>query len=261
MSSGSQVGFEEFTRQATAKYGAVLGLATEFLNLAHGMLQSTPKDLLVSLLRSLCLTITNSYQSVLLLTMNGCGTDALKIGRSMFESSVAVGYLQDKPGLLQDFLDYRWVKRHKHQEFMAQSAPDQFQALDPAAVNETVVEYARVKGRFKGRSSWSDKSLREMAKDVGVEQQYLAIYPFTSSVHHLDVMGVMAQEDEQIMDVEFLPSDANVELALSITGMSAYVALRYFDQAAGTAKAEELKNWFGRYSAAQDQVKASKPKE
>jgi hypothetical protein len=252
MQSANNVGFEEFARESAAKYEPVLRLAGEFLNLAHALLQPPPKDLLTSLLRSICLTITNSYQSVLLLGIHGCGSDALKIVRSMFESTVAASYLQENPGLLQDFLDYRWVKRNKHQEFLAQFAPDKLKLLDPAEVTKTVVEYARVKAKFKGRTSWSDKSLPKMANDVGLAQQYLAIYPFTSSVHHLDVIGIMAQEDNRILDIEVLPSDANTDLALSISGMTAYAALYRFDQAVSGGKAVELENWFQRYGAAQD---------
>jgi hypothetical protein len=256
--SAPQIGFGEFARQNTLKYEAVLQAATDFLILAHGMLEPPPKALLPSLIRSICLTITNSFQSVLLLTMNGCGSDSLKITRSMFESCIVASYLQEKPALLQDFLDFRWVKQHKHQEMLAQDAPDKLKSLGPNEVTKTVVEYGRVKGRFKGRSSWSDKNLREMAKDVGLEQQYLAIYPFGSSVQHLDVIGVMAQEDDRILDVEVLPSDKNIELALSISGMSAYIALRHFDQLVGTGKATALQKWFERYENAQDHVKVSR---
>jgi hypothetical protein len=249
----AQTGFEEFERQATVTHEATLQLAARFLTLAHAMLQPPPTDSLVSLLRSLCLSIANSYQSVLLLTMNGCGSDALKIARSMFESAIVVGYLSLNPDLLQDFLDWRWVRRYKHQEFMAQYAPERFRSLDPAEVSKTTVEYAKIRDHFSHRHSWSNKDRRMMAKDVGLEQEYLALYPFTSSVHHIDVIGVMAQEDERINDIEVLPSDANIRLALAISGMSAYVALLWFDQAAGSMKAEELKNWFACYSAAQEE--------
>ncbi len=257
METGIPVGFEKFVRNAAAKYERVLELASEFLTFAHALLQPPPKGVLTSLLRSVCLTITNSYQSVLLLTMNGCGTDALKIVRSMFESAVTVAYLQDKPDLLQDFLDYRWIKRQKHQEFLAQCCPEQFNAIDPTEIKKTILEYGRIKARFRGRSSWTDTNLREMAKSVGIEQQYLAVYPFTSSVHHLDVIGVMAQEDEGVMDVEVLPSEKNIRLALAIAGMSAYIALRYYDESMTTGKAKELEDWFQRYSVAQDGLKCN----
>ncbi len=244
------LGFDEFRRTATAKYKGVLSEATTCLTTAHGMYQAQGKDTLSSLIRSACITVTNSFQSVLLLTMNGCGSDALKVARSTFETSVVMSYLQKHPNLLSDFLDYRWVKRHKHQEFLAQYAPDELKRIDPAEVLKTVAEYGRVKAQFKGRASWSDKNLRDMAKDVGIEQQYLAVYPLTSSVHHLDVIGIMAQKDDRIADAEVLPSESNIALALSIAGMSAYVALAALDDALDAKMSDELAEWSKRYRTA-----------
>ena len=244
------VGFDEFRRNTTTKYEGVLTQATKCLTVAHGLYERVPQDTLASLIRSACITVTNSFQSVLLLSMNGCGSDALKIARSMFETSVIMAYLQKHPNLLSDFLEYRWVKRHKHQEFLAQYVPDELNRVGPAEVLKTVTEYARVKDRFKGRSSWSDKNLREMAKDVGIEKQYLAVYPFTSSVHHFDVIGVMAQEDQQISDVEVLPSEKNIDLALSIAGISAYVALASLDDALGANQSDSLAGWSQQYRSA-----------
>ncbi len=226
--------------------------------MAHEIYQKAPPDELSALVRSATITVTNSFQSVLLLTMNGCGSDALKITRSMFESSVVVGYLQKHPALFADFVDYRWVKRHKAQEFLALYAPDRFKAVDAAEIAKTVAEYARVKSRFKGRSSWSDKSLRDMAVDIGIEQAYLAVYPFASSVHHLDVIGIIAQEDQRIGDIEVLPSRANLDLALSIAGLSAYVALTSLDDALGSGQSQALTDWFREYRSALSQADAEK---
>ena len=243
------VGFEDFRRKASEKYAGVLSQGSTLLTTAHGMYEQSVKDTLCSLIRSACITVTNSFQSVLLLTMNGCGSDALKIARSMFETSVVMTYLQKHPNLLADFLDYRWIKRNKHQEFLSQYAPDELKRIDPAEVVKTVAEYGRVKSRFKGRSSWNDKKLPCMAKDVGLEQQYLAVYPFTSSVHHLDVIGIMAQEDDGISDIEVLPSGKNLDLALSIAGLSAYVAVAALDEALGAKSSQKLADWSKQYRA------------
>lgn len=243
--NGYRIGFEVFAQKTATTYSPVLEEVKTYFTQMEEMSQNAPSQLLDSLVRLVSLTVSNSYQSVLLLTMNGCGSDALKIARSMFESSVAIAYLQKYPHLVNDFVDYRWVKRHKHQEFLAQYAPDNFKAIDPAQIALTIAEYARVKARFKGRQSWSDKNLREMAKDLGVEQSYLGIYPFTSSVHHLDVIGIMAQEDAN--DIEVLPSAANIYLALSISGLSAYIVLACYDEAKALGKEAVLKEWLSRY--------------
>ncbi len=235
----------------------VLETATEFFALTKEIVQPPASNLTISLLRSVCLSVANSYQSVLLLAMNGCGSYALKIARGMFESVVLVGYIQANPALATDFTEFRWVKRHKHQEYLRQYVPEQFHILDPAEVAKTSSEYARVKNRFKGGNSWSNKNLREMAKEIGIEHQYLAIYSFTSSIHHLDVIGIMAQEDDSILDIEVLPSIKNIELALAIGGLSTYLALRYFDKAAGLGKDTVLDELFHRSRAALETVKST----
>jgi hypothetical protein len=42
--------------------------------------------------------------------------------------------------------------------------------------------------------------------------------------------------------------------------MSAYIAVRYFDQAVSTGKAKKWEDWFRRYAVAQDEVKANPKK-
>jgi hypothetical protein len=71
-------------------------------------------------------------------------------------------------------------------------------------------------------------------------------------VHHLDVVGLMAQEDEGGLDVEVLPSRNNIDLALSIAGLSISLALDYFDQSLGAVHAEAIKGGFDEFKKALD---------
>ena len=144
MSADYKVGFEEFCRNTSVTFAPVLAVVQEFFALSDEMLETPASEPLISILRSACLTITNSYRSVLLLTMNGCASDALKVARSMFESSVSVGYLQKHPSLLSDFLDYRWVKRSKHQTFLAQYVPAQLRSVDSSESAKTESEYTNL---------------------------------------------------------------------------------------------------------------------
>jgi hypothetical protein len=79
-----------------------------------------------------------------------------------------------------------------------------------------------------------------MAKDVDHERTYAAIYPLTSSVHHLDVVGLVAQSDGE--DVEVLPSTNNLPLALSNAGWGLFVALDAFNDLAALGMAQEIES-------------------
>jgi hypothetical protein len=65
------------------------------------------------------------------------------------------------------------------------------------------------------------------------------------------VIGIMAQEDEKIFDIEVVPSDKNIGMALSISGLGAYVSLASCDEAAKLGKETALADWlFKKYQTA-----------
>lgn len=87
-----------------------------------------------------------------------------------------------------------------------------------------------------------------MAKDVGHELTYAAIYPLTSSVHHLDVVGLVAQSDGE--DGEVLPSTNNLQLALANGGWGLFVALDCFNEMASLGMEQEIETIFKKYKSA-----------
>ncbi len=50
--------------------------------------------------------------------------------RTMFESAVTVHYMDSHPELVQDYVDFLWVKRKLYHEDRLKSAPGQAERMD-----------------------------------------------------------------------------------------------------------------------------------
>jgi hypothetical protein len=66
-------------------------------------------------------------------------------------------------------------------------------------MRKTQVEYDRVKPRFtnaKGKVQyrWADKSIRQMAEEVGLLNIYEVAYSAASDLHHMPFAGVIGHE-------------------------------------------------------------------
>jgi len=157
----------------------------------------------------------------------------------MFENSVALGYLRLHPEEIEDYLDYHHVIQKQRLDYMKEHDPARFAKIPEGVLRRTETNYAKVAPRFenrngKPRGSWCRVSVRDMATAVGKEKLYVAFYRFASSIHHGDIAGVCAQtaalEDEDILDVDILPSDAWLQLALIIAHGSVIHALSDYNQ-------------------------------
>jgi DNA mismatch endonuclease Vsr len=58
------------------------------------------------------------------LAQHGCGVDAQKIVRSMFETSVVLTSFDHFRALIQDFMDFRWIKKMSAARFELPGKPD-----------------------------------------------------------------------------------------------------------------------------------------
>jgi hypothetical protein len=207
---------------------------------------------LPDLLKQITQVVANSMESVMLLVVNGCGIDGLRIARTMFESAVTVHYLDSHPELVQDFVDYLWVIRKRHYDFLQSLPPDKRHVIPAEKINETETNYERVKGRFTDsrgriRNSWSETSLYKMAKEIGGESLYGAVYRFGSSLTHTDILAVIAGSGPS-GDVEPVPSSENLTLAFGTAVMSYATTLTAFDKVVGFGRGNEIATAFRVFS-------------
>jgi hypothetical protein len=255
-----QVGFPEFHRVALQTLGPAVAATRSLLQIGQEMLSGPVSGELPDLAKQITQSVANSMQSALLLVCNGCGLDALRIVRAMFESGVTIHYLDNHPELAADYVDYIWVIRKKFNDYHRELPPDKVKPLAPEEVHEVLVRYEQVKGRFtdkkkKGRirNSWCKLSLKDMADEVGAQDIYGGLYRFGSSMIHTDILAVVAGADGAA-HVRPVPSEANLLLALQIAVMSYAMTLTAFDKIASLGRGDDIETAFNRSKNAEQSM-------
>jgi hypothetical protein len=244
-------GFPEFQTEAIQQLEPMLAAARRFTQIGRDMLKIPVSNQLPDVAKQITLSVANSMESVLLLVTNGCGIDALRISRTMFEAAVTLHYLDSHPELVQDFVDYMWVIRKKHNDYRLTLPTEKVKPLPPETVAEMEANYQRVKHRFvdrKGRvrNSWCKANLKDMSKEVKAESMYGGLYPFGSSMTHTDILAVVAGAGGS-NDVESVPSELNVTFALQTAVVSFAMTLMAFDQIAALGRSDELEAAFNNF--------------
>ena len=150
---------------------------------------------LVQLMRALTSINITSMSDVLILTGNGRGTGAMKVARSMYEVSVTAEYLEKNPNETDLYLDFAHVIGWRQLLFVEKTAPGK---VTPELKREAEAQYNRIKGRFEKngrvRNSWSEKSVKKMADEVGKPDLYELVYGLASMLHHVNVGGLIGHE-------------------------------------------------------------------
>jgi len=241
-----ETGFPKFQKHAFQTFGPLLAAARSLIQIGQKMTSAPVSGHLPDVAKQIAQTVANSMESVLVLVSNGCGVDGLRIARTMFEAAVTLLYLDSHPDLVEDFIDFLWIIRKKHVDYRL--ASNCVPPMSPEIVAETEKNYQRVKGRFTGtkgriRNSWSKATLRDMAKEVGGEFIYDGIYLFGSSMTHTNILAIVAGGGES-GDVEPVPSDLNLTLALQTSVLSFAMVLTAFNKIAKLGRGDEVEAAF-----------------
>jgi hypothetical protein len=220
---------DDFVTRVRQALGDTLKVADDLLIIGHDIAATPSTDPLPETVRQLLQTLSNSMRSVVILVEHGCGTDAFKIARTMFETAVNIHYLDSHPEAIQDYIDFQWIKKKRYHNELKKYAPAQAQRLDDASLNELNAEYARVSPRFTGpkrkiRSQWHKSDHREVARSVGAEIIYSGFYPFVSSLTHMDILGLIIARYPS-GEVEAVPSLVHLESGLQNAVLTYAMAL------------------------------------
>ncbi len=242
---------EDFRAGVRQMFGESLRASEDLLQVGHEIGAAPDTDPLSETVRQLLRAASNSMRSVLTLVECGCGTDALKISRTMFEMAVNIHYLHSHPETLQDYLDFQWIKKKRHRDYLLNFAPTQAQRTDDASMTELTAEYARVSPRFTGRngkirSHWHKSNYQEVARSVGGEIIYGGVWPFVSSLIHMDVLGLIIARGPS-GEVEAVPSDSNLTLGLQIGVLSYAMALFAADEILKANTEHRIQSAFGTF--------------
>jgi hypothetical protein len=247
-----QIGFPDFQREVRRQVRPLLDSAMAYRQIGRDMF-SRPFSERVSVLRRIARSVSNSMESVLILAWNGCADDAFRIARTMFESAVTIHYLEGHPELVQDYVDFLWMKRKRHRDDFLKYAPSQAEQVDSQQLEKTTAEYERVKAHFsdrKGRvrNSWCQVSLRAMAEEVKAGSMY-GLYEFTSSLIHTDMLALVSASRDG-GEVVLVPSLVNIPFALQYGVFSYALTLSAINQIAGLQFDDRLNEAFGRFKQA-----------
>jgi len=136
-----------------------------------------------------------THGAVLLLSKNGFGEDASILTRSIYENMVTLLHiLQDETDeQAYRYFDYDWILREKMFKSVAGKQEIMDKVLErernPKPEDTTIQEVKKhadiVRKRYGYKNNrWSDKSLYEMAKDVGRLDAYRTVYRLQCQLSH-----------------------------------------------------------------------------
>jgi hypothetical protein len=166
-------------------------------------------------------SMTNSLTAVCVLGRHGHGADAIRVGRGMFEILVSLKYLIARPAEVRDYLDFDWVARWKRLQYYKATRPTDYAGF-PASKKEMVErEYARIRKRFVGangklRTTWCKHPIAQMAATAGLNELYDVFYPYASSIHHANPMGLGMLLEGDSLEVRPAPQLPHIGIALML---------------------------------------------
>jgi hypothetical protein len=227
-------GFPEFWQRSHNAFPRFFEATEHLIPLVNDILQKPVSDQLPRLLHYMTAIISNSLGSLIILSLNGYGHDAIRVSRGMFETSVNGAYLAKNPTEVEDFVDYHWINQRKLLDYLREDDPALFQQLNQTDIDDIDREYAKVVPRFsnkKGdvRRNWCAKNLRQRAESVGMGKLYPTFYGFASSIHHGDFSGLASQISAGKFVAHVAPSLFGVKDALLMGHQSVLVIISNFN--------------------------------
>ena len=250
-------GFPEMWQPVHDKYSAFFDCANKLQPIVTEMIQTPVEGKLLLIVGRIMAAAANSYGALLTLVLNGYGMDAIKIARSIYETELNILWLKNHPEDLDEFLDYNLIQQKQLYDEMSE---EQQRAVPKERYDEMMAEYIRVLPRFASardktqpRNEWCRVSIYQRAKEA--EQQwreqmakdgindnglslYKTFYRHASSIHHMDIGGVIASLDEE-MNAIMAPSWEHLEDAL-VAARSVLTCVSMYDEMAGLGMAEQI---------------------
>lgn len=195
-----EFGHPEFWGQAYAsfpKFFEVIFRAGESLN-GLTMRRYENVDSWEKVIFNLGLLTGFSVMELITLVGNGFGLGAMKIARTILESSINAEYLRLFPGECDDFLEWHWVEQYKMLKYVRENMPERLGELTDIEGIERGFEkskfrFLRKDGELRG--SWCRLDLGSRAAKTGFAEAYKLIYPFGSQLIHGSFGGLAMHFD------------------------------------------------------------------
>src|SRR5207249_2643434 len=200
------------------------------------------KNPLQAVIRHMTRINLNSLSALVTLVMNGHGSDAMRIARTMWETAVTADYLKRNPAEIDDYLDYYHIFRKRYIDSIPKDKlPKEYTSEKLAEIQ---AEYDRVVHRFtdKGRirNSWSKISIYKMAEHVGRQDEYAQFYGWASGMQHVNAVGLQAQTEEGGVEVDIPPSTRWILTALIVGQEATLSVVDDYNAVAGHGMEKEI---------------------
>jgi len=215
-----------------SKYKALLSFNQELRSLADKMLDREqkivgPRDMFTAF------AIGKGYKThgaILLLGRQGYGEDASILARSLFDLLINLLYIQadETDGRAYRYFQYDWILRKKMLSYALQK-PDIMKRIESREKNpkpddttlkevEEQAKLAQQKHNYN-KKGWSDKSLHDMAKEVGRSNAYKTVYRLQCQLDHNATRSVneYAKNKQEGIVFEIGQSENWVEESLVVT--------------------------------------------
>ena len=128
-----------------------------------------------------------SVMELITLVGNGFGLGAMKIARTILESSINAENLRLFPGECDDFMEWHWVEQYKMLKYVRENMPERLGELTD--IEGTEIGFEKSKFRFlrkdgELRGGWCRLDLGSRAAKTGFTEAYKLIYPLGSQLIH-----------------------------------------------------------------------------
>lgn len=238
-------GFEEFWPKVYAQFKGLFDAIADLGRLGDAMVKTAEesaaepvKNVICALTRA---TMAGACEAVLLCG-NGCGTGAIKIVRGMYESRWTAEYLRRHPEEVEDYLEFSKVTLWRRIHWLQENSPGDGNRVSAEEMKRMKNDYNQAKARFKNELSWSKKSIREIAVEIGRTKEYELPYAIACSIHHANFEGLSAlftsDNGETIPNPP--PSEAWVKTALISTHANLWFAFGTLNDSCGLDFRERL---------------------
>jgi len=226
------------------KYKGFFDSAFTLQPIIRDMLNRPVEGHLLHIVGRMAAAAANSYGALLTLALNGYGHEAMKIARSLFEIELNILRLKTHPEEINDFLNFNFIQQKLlydtfDEEQKQQIASEQYQRMMDD-YNRVLPDFLLDKKNQIPRNEWCRETLYKRAKEAGPEMLFLyrTFYRHASSIHHMDVGGVISTIDSE-NHAHMAPSWEHIEDALVASG-SVLRTIGYFDEMANLGLRERL---------------------
>ena len=150
-----------------------------------------------------------TFGAIVILIQKGYGPDAMLLMRSMFNNLVNILWINttDQKHRAELFINYYKIIRKNKLEIIKRY-PERATIFSRLLTEEGDIykTYSEINSDFPDIYRWSNKSIKQMSKEVGLLWDYDFVYPLASSIEHADVESVDAhinQVDNQEKVINF----------------------------------------------------------